>query len=100
MEKNVIRCIHSVQLRDIKNGNCAFDKVGVYYGFNNYNRTAKQILELIDIIKKEVPDATMSELHVYEITRCQSDRHAGYTMINVYVDVNTVRDHLCNYTIL
>ena len=100
MEKNVIRCIHNCQLRDIKNGSYAFDKVGVYYGFHNYNRTAKQILELIDIIKAEVPGVEMSDLNVYEITTAQSDRHAHYTMVNVYVDVNVVRNNLDNYIIL
>ena len=99
-KKNVIRCIHSVQFRDIKNGSYAFDQVGVYYGFNNYNRTAKQILELIDIIKAEVPGVEMSELNVYEITTAQSDRHAHYTMVQVYVNVDVVRNNLCNYIIL
>lgn len=100
MEKNVIKCIHSCQLRDIKNNSFAFDKVGVYYGFDNYNRTVKQILELIDIIQKDVPGVSMSELNVYEITKAQSDRHAHYTMVQVYVDVKTIRENLNNYIIL
>lgn len=100
MEKNVIRCIHSVQLRDIKNGSYVFDEVGVYYGFHNYNRTAKQILELIDIIKKEIPNVEMSNLNVYEITNAQSDRHAHYTMVHVYVKADIVRGNIDNYIAL
>ena len=99
MEK-VLRCIHAGQFRDIKNGNYPFDVVGVYYGFPNYNRTAKQILELIDIIRKEVPNVGLSNLNVYEITKAQSDRHAHHTMVEVYVDTKTVKNNFQNYTIL
>ena len=97
LKKSVIRCVHSCHLRDIKNGSYTFDKVGVYYGFHNYNRTAKQILELIDIIKNEVPDVEMCDLNVYEITTAQSNRHAHYTMVNVYVKTETVRGNINNY---
>lgn len=100
MEKNVIRCIHGCQLRDIKNGSYAFDRVGVYYGFHNYNRTAKQILELIDIIKSEVPNVEMCDLNVYEITTAQSDRHAHYTMVQVDVKTDVIRNNLDSYVIL
>ena len=100
MENNVIRCIHSAQLRDIKNDSYVFDTVGVYYGFHNYNRTAKQILELIDIVQKEIPGVKMSDLNVYEITKAQSDRHAHYTMVHVYVKANIVRSNIDNYTSL
>ena len=100
MEKNVIRCIHSANMRDIKNDNYTRDQVGVYYGFHNYSRTAQQILELIDIIKGEIPGVKMSNLEVYEITRGQSDRHAHYTMVQVYVNTNVVRDNLRDYITL
>ena len=99
MEK-VIRCIHASQFRDIRNGNYLADKVSVYYGLPNYNRTAKQILELIDVICKEVPNVDMNDLNVYEITTAQSDRHAHHTMVEVYVDAKTVQSNLQNYTIL
>lgn len=87
-------------MRDIKNGDYTFDRVGVYYGFHNYNRTAQQILKLIDIIQSEVPGVEMSDLHVYEITAAQSDHHAHYTMVHVYVKTDAVRDHIDNYIIL
>lgn len=100
MNKNVIRCVHEAQMRDIKNGNYPFDEVGVYYGFHNYNRTMEQLLELVNIIKEEIPEANMKDLNVYEITNAQSDRHAHYTMVHVYVKAETVCNNLPNYIVL
>ena len=52
MGNAVIRCVHGSTLREIKNGTCNAERVGVYYGFENFKRTAKQILELINIIQE------------------------------------------------
>lgn len=98
--KKIIRCINYSDLRDIKNGSYASDKVSVYYGFHNYNRTAKQILELIDIIRNEVPGVELDDINVYEITTAQSDRHAHYTMVHVYVKTDMVRKNLIDYIAL
>lgn len=100
MKKNVIRCVHGVQLRDIKNDTFAFDKVGVYYGFNNYNRTVNHIMQLVDVIREEVPGVEVNNLTVYEITTAQSDRHAHHTMVQVYVDAKLVKENLSKYMIL
>ena len=100
MKKSAIRCIHEENLRDIKNGSYEFDKVNVYYGFHNYKRTVEQLLELVSIIKSEIPDATMDALNVYEITTAQSNRHAHYTMVCVEVNTKTIRNNLQNYIAL
>ena len=55
MGNTVIRCVHGSTLREIKNGTYNAEKVGVYYGFENYKRTAQQILELINIIQDNQP---------------------------------------------
>ena len=100
MAKTLIRCLYNSDYYNLKNGQYNHDMVSVYYGFNNYNRTAKQVLELIDIVKNEVPGIDMSDLNVYEITTAQSDRHAHYTMVQVYMKTNVVCDNLNSYIIL
>lgn len=100
MGNTVIRCVHGSTLRDIKNGTYNAEKVGVYYGFENYKRTAKQILELINIIQEEMHGIELDEMEVYEITRAQSDRHAHYTMVYISVNPDVVRENIGDYTIL
>lgn len=95
--KKVIRCIHGANLRDIKDGSFKSNKVGVYYGFRNYKRTATQILSLIRIARKENPALKPRDIEVYEISPGQSDRHAHHTMVYVDVDVDTVKKDLHNY---
>ncbi len=100
MGNNVIRCVHGANLRDIKNGTYNAEKVGVYYGFENYKRTAKQIMDLINIIQDELYGIELDEMEIYEITRAQSDRHAHYTMVYISVDADVVRENIGDYTIL
>jgi hypothetical protein len=100
MEQRVIRCVHAANLRDIKNGTYESDTVGVYYGFGNYNRTAKQIMTLVEVIKDELYGVELDEMEVYEITRAQSDRHAHCTMVYVSVSPDVVRENITDYTIL
>lgn len=100
MGSAVIRCVHGSTLREIKNGTYNAEKVGVYYGFENYKRTAKQILELINVIQEEMHGIELDEMEVYEITRAQSDRHANCTMVYISVNPDVVRENIGDYTIL
>lgn len=63
--------------------------IGVYYGFNNYKRTIYQLNELADIIRSEVNLVDVYDMEVYEITRAQSCRYAGHTMIYFNMPVET-----------
>lgn len=98
--KRVMRCIHYSQFHDIKKGNCNQDSVSVYYGFDNYDRSATQILELINIVRNEMPGIELDKMNVYEITKAQSDRHAHQTMVQLFVPVDTIRNNIEAYSIL
>ena len=100
MQNKILRCIHESEFRAIKNGVFKNKKVGVYYGFDNYGRTAEQIMLLCDIVKTEIPHVALSDMSVYEITRAQSIRHANMTMIHVEESVENVANNIDNYTIL
>ena len=63
--------------------------VGVYYGFNNYKRTMYQLNELASVILNETTHVDVYSMEVYEITRSQSDRYAGHTMIYCKMSVET-----------
>ena len=97
MPKVLIRCVHPENLYRIRKGTYEAEDVGVYYGFHNYNRTAKQIIELIDIIQSEIHGIEPEDMEVYEIAKSQSDRHAHYTMIYIRVPADTVRENIDEY---
>lgn len=87
-------------LTDIKAGAFKSEDVVVYYGFDNYERSAEHCLRIIDVIAKEFPGITMNEIEFYEITRAQSNRHAHQTKACVSVPVEDVLRHLDEYLIL
>ena len=96
----VIRCVNSSALHDIRRDQYKCDVVCVYYGFDNYNKTVEQIVALSDLVKNEMPDVSTQDMDVCEITRNQSNRHAGQTMIQVRAKAECVSQNIENYVVL
>lgn len=63
--------------------------VVVYYGFNNYRKTMYQLNEIADVIRQETKYVDVYDMEVYEITRVQSSRYAGHTMIYCKLTIDT-----------
>lgn len=100
MARTLIKCIHSYSRNNIKNGIFDSETVGVYYGFDTYNRSAEHHLELLGLIHEEFPNLPLKEIDFYEITTGQSNRHAHQTMAHISVPVDYVKERIDEYHIL
>ena len=61
------------------------EKIGILYGFNNYNCDLKQIGELKESILKDYPETKDEDIEVWCIAPHESIRHARFTMLRVAI---------------
>lgn len=92
--------VHGSVLADLKVGVFKGETVGVYYGFDTYNRSAEHHLELLGLIHEEFPNLPLKEIDFYEITTGQSNRHAHQTMAHISIPTEYVRERIDEYHIL
>jgi hypothetical protein len=61
------------------------EKIGILYGFDNYNCSLKQIGELKEYILKDYPDTKDEDIEVWYIAPHESIRHARFTMLRISI---------------
>lgn len=101
----IVRCIKEKDYIAIRDGKYNHQTVYVYYGFNNYRADIQHINAVAEMIRYELYAEHITvrdtDMTIHYVTREESIRHAGYTMIYVMVDTRVVNNNLASmFTIL
>lgn len=63
------------------------DKIGILYGFDNYNCTLDYLNDIKKEICKDYPNIKDKDIEVWFITPTESNRHARQTMLRVSIPI-------------
>lgn len=74
-----------------KSTDTTVEKIGIFYGFNNYGCTLQHINELKNAVLIDFPDMKDEDIEVWKITTNQSLRNAQKTMLHVMIPYDTFK---------
>ena len=83
-----------------KNEEIDYTTVPVFYGYDNYQDTPSHVNKIVQAIQADFPEMPLNDMHIWRISRSESNRHASMTTVQISVSVETIKQNLHEYTIL
>ena len=83
-----------------KNEEIDYTAVPVFYGYDNYQDSPSHVNKIVQAIQTDFPEMSLDDMHIWKVSRDESNRHASMTTVQISVSIETVKQNLHEYTIL